>query len=344
MNIRKSLLIAVVITLLLLLVGLLWKRPMRSASDSMAGTNTSPSVQLQDSNTATPGASSVASGRNSSDEAVKANNLADGRIEDVINSWKVPITFYGTVMDESGKPVSGAQVKFSWNDLSQKGNAEQRAVSGSDGSFSIREIQGKTLFVYVEKDGYYTPRAEFGRIFEYAETSDPHFHRPDSSQPVVFYLRKRGMGEELVTGQKLFGVKADGTPCYLNLRAGTKSLSNTAEWDVAVRIVRSNGDNGRKFDWSVEFQVPQGGIIETEEEFPFLAPETGYKESWEMVQRVDDPDWRSQIKKKFFIKSRNGQLYSRIEVTILPWYQKEAALDLGFFVNPKAGRILEAAQ
>ena len=67
--------------------------------------------------------------------------------------WKVPIRFYGRVVDQDRQPVSGATVHFQWTDLSKQGTSEADTVSDEGGNFSLTGARGKNLGVYVTKHG-----------------------------------------------------------------------------------------------------------------------------------------------------------------------------------------------
>src|SRR5207249_361195 len=56
--------------------------------------------------------------------------------------WKVPIQFYGKVVDENLSPVRDAKVHFQWTDLSH-GTSESDSVSDGQGNFSLAEVQGE---------------------------------------------------------------------------------------------------------------------------------------------------------------------------------------------------------
>src|SRR4051812_42208675 len=47
--------------------------------------------------------------------------------------WKVPIKFLGKVVDENEQPVSKAEIKFQWTNLSPKGTANAETTSDDRG-------------------------------------------------------------------------------------------------------------------------------------------------------------------------------------------------------------------
>jgi hypothetical protein len=251
--------------------------------------------------------------------------------------WKQPINFYGKVVDETNQPVANASIHFVWNDLSQKGTSETNAQSDADGLFSFTGQQGKRLFVDVAKDGYYSSRQN-PLAFEYANPADGLF-TPDADKPVIFHLRKKGQAEQLIHGLKLFGSRVDGTLSYVDLT--TAKNGRTPPGDLTVQCTRSEPNAEKKFDWTFTLGASDGGLIESTNEFDFIAPEGGYQSSYQITHRASDPDWTGQEKRKFFVKSMGGQHYARIEITIMPDYNQNAAYDVEWFLNPSGSRNLE---
>jgi hypothetical protein len=234
--------------------------------------------------------------------------------------------------------VANAVVHFEWNDISAKGTSDANTVSDGNGFFSLTGRNGKRLYVDVGKEGYYSSGHSRGGAFEYANPADGLF-KPDQNNPVVFYLRKKGQGEELIQGLKLFGSRIEGTPSYVDLTEGKNSL--TPPGDFTVQCTRSERNADRKFDWTFTLGAVGGGLIESTDEFMFLAPEEGYQPAFEIGHKASDPDWVGQEKHKLFIKSQDGKHYARIEITIMPGYSDKAAYDLKWTLNPNGSRNLE---
>ncbi|MDE3100300.1 MAG: carboxypeptidase regulatory-like domain-containing protein [Verrucomicrobiota bacterium] len=158
--------------------------------------------------------------------------------------WKQPINFWGRVLDESNNPVTGASVHFMWNDLSATGTSEADTESDRNGFFSLTGKKGKRLYVTVAKNGYYTSSDSRGRAFEYANPFDGRF-TPDPNNPVIFHLRKEGVGAELVVGSEFLGSRIDGTLSYVDLTTGKNSLAPPG--DLTVRFTRDLQNTGKKW-------------------------------------------------------------------------------------------------
>src|SRR6266478_1669179 len=105
--------------------------------------------------------------------------------------WKVPIGFYGLVLDESAQPVAGADVHFQWTNLSAKGTADSDVKTDARGRFFLDEVQGKRLGVRIVKPGYYSSDSRNQWSLEYANPYEEVFYEPRQEAPVVFHLRKQ---------------------------------------------------------------------------------------------------------------------------------------------------------
>ena len=188
--------------------------------------------------------------------------------------WKRPINFYGEIVDESNAPVANASANFAWGDLSEIGMSHATATSDPNGLISLLNRQGKRLYVNVTKEGYYSSGDSRNATFEYANPFDGLF-RPNPNQPVIFHLRKKGEGAKLIHGLKLFGSKIDGSLSYCDLVESKNG--HVPSGDLTVQFTRSGKSANKKFDWTFKLGVLNGGLIESTDEFMFLAPEDGYQ-------------------------------------------------------------------
>src|SRR5437588_12352576 len=56
--------------------------------------------------------------------------------------WKMPINFFGRVVDEKGQPVPRATIVAQWSDLSPRGATDETFLSDDQGFFSMTEKTG----------------------------------------------------------------------------------------------------------------------------------------------------------------------------------------------------------
>jgi hypothetical protein len=258
--------------------------------------------------------------------------------EDSLNEWRTPIEFYGKVVDEAENPVAGAQVAFSCNDVSLSGTSKYQAVSDGQGLFSITGITGKLLTAYVSKEGYYSSGQD-NNSFYYAGQNENFV--PDANNPVVFHLRKKGGAEPLIAtgfpgGAKIVQLRRDGSTVEIDLIKG--AIVPIGSGQLKLEFLGDPIEKGKRtFDWKCRLSVEGGGLIQTDDEFDFKAPEKGYEPTCEIEMLSGDEKWQTETKRKFFIKLPSGK-FGRIEFYLLA---RNGVYTIQSFINPSGSRNLE---
>ena len=185
--------------------------------------------------------------------------------EDPQYEWKTPIEFYGKVLDEDGNPVAGATADISWTDMSPNGSSNTQVTSDGAGLFSITRVSGKHMTVQVTKHGYYRETSKGRSSYEYAGFWEPTYHEPNSSSPIIFYLRKKGISEPLILrGPILLGAPNDGRPINIDLTTGRKTSDGSG--NIVLRISKGPKTN-KRFDWTAIIEGVDGaGLIESKDD------------------------------------------------------------------------------
>ena len=254
--------------------------------------------------------------------------------------WKKPINFYGKVVDENINPIAGANIGFVWNDISPTGAAHASTTSDASGSFSLTGVAGRGLNVNVEKIGYYYVKHLNQNSFEYARDYEANFHRPDANNPVVFHLRKKGSGTELITSQYgvfpdlEFSSPKDGTPVrvdFFNRKVGSDGQLEISQIKPAYESWKT------ATQWWYHLAIPDGGFVEHHDEFPFEAPDTGYQSVVEFTFNQGQPNWATRLSKDYYVVFGNPRRYGRIHI--------ETSISTGtvltYAINPAGSRNLE---
>ena len=258
--------------------------------------------------------------------------------QEISNEWRTPIQFYGKVVDQDTNPVSEAEIDFSCNDLSQTGTSNYKSVSDNQGNFFIQGITGKLLTVSVSKTGYYSSKND-NDSFYYAGQNVNFV--PDSFNPVIFHLRKKGEGESLIVADypgmaHIAQLHHDGTPVELDLLTGKQVAAGSGQlklelWrDVSV-------PNARVYDWKLQLSASGGGLLGTDEEFDFQAPQSGYQPSIVIDMPATNENWLPEISSKYYIQLANGD-YGRIDFYLLP---RNGVFTVRSAINPSGSRNLE---
>ena len=112
--------------------------------------------------------------------------------------------------------------------------------------------------------------------------------------------------------------------------------------DLLVKFTRPlKVEPRQKFDWLLELQGIDGGLIAVEDEFGYLAPETGYQHNLKIEMLASDASWADTVIKDFFIRSRGGQVHGLLHLRIRPEYDTQGAIFFETRVNPARSRNLQ---
>ena len=250
-----------------------------------------------------------------------------------------PFAFYGMVVDENTQAVAGASVHFGLRTTSSAdGTLQVNDASATDGSFSLAKGTGSHLHVDVWKTGYYNMGSQ-----NQTEFDDTTGGNSSKENPVLFHLRKKGEGVNLITSQYgmtpdfLFSTPLDGTPVRVDFF--NRKLSGEGQMEIsAVKPDRLKQE--RTSEWSFKMSIPDGGFIEEADEFPFEAPESGYQPTIEFHFKAGDTNWTDTIHKSYYIAFGQSRKYGRLDLdTQMYWGTR-----LTYTINPDGSRYLEPKQ
>ena len=329
---------AVFVLCLLALIYLLQVRndgshpPVNSVTEQVPADKPQPQDAMQaanvraDSETSVPAPTAVISNAQGSNTAY----------QQLITEWQLPIDFYGRAVDENSNAVAGATVQFHWPELpTSDGSRTATTQTDSEGLFSLHGKLGPSLTVWVSKQGYY---ASHGGQQGFSYILGPEQYLADPRSPVIFELRKKGQGAELITSQN--GVQSDltlrpsknGTPIrvdFLQKKAGTTGQLEITQFKPPWKEAT---------EWSLSISISDGGLIETTDEFQFEAPETKYQTSVQLHFTKEEPSWRTHIKKSYYIVFGKPPRYGRI---LIETDLGQESIFLTYAINPSGSRNLE---
>jgi len=265
--------------------------------------------------------------------SMNSNELAD----QILASWQAPIEFYGKVVDESGNAIAGAKVSFHWVEVPKPdGNRGSTTESDPEGLFSLQGARGPSLTVSVSKEGYRASRQGLPE-FRYGLSQEGNF-LADPHNPVLFRLKKKGAQEPLVSLKHNYPIPRDGAPVSVNLETGATTPDGKGNIVLRCWTEDQGKQPGEKYDWRCNVTLPDGGLVLTEEEFPFLAPEAGYKPSAEISMPADREKWTSDVDLRFFFRLADGR-YGRMTFSMIAGGQHFCMIDS--VLNPTGSRNLE---
>ena len=259
----------------------------------------------------------------------------------LLADWQAPIEFYGKVVDENSNPVPSAAVDFRWAEVpTEGGNRVTNMESDAKGLFALHNAIGLNLSVSVSKDGYYTSRKDNGS-FTFGSLGGQKFS-PDSLNPVIFHLRRKGTSERLIKTDfpagmgQIVQLHHDGTPIEIDLFNASQVQPGNGQLKLEFWRDISN-INTTPFDWKLQLSVPGGGIVATPEEFAFQAPEDGYQPSIIIDMQSTNKDWQSEIRNKYYFTLSDGK-FGLIDIYFLP---RNGVFTIQSVINSSGSRNLE---
>jgi hypothetical protein len=263
---------------------------------------------------------------------VKRRDAQDSKWE-----WKIPIKFYGQAIDDNSQPVPDAKVQFQWTDLSGKGTSEANTTTDKQGLFYLDHVQGKRLLVRVTKSGYYSSDARNRLSFEFANPFEEIYHQPNLITPVLFHLRKQRPGAELIRKSVEVVLPGDGTAVMIRLETGL--IAPDGQLEVKAWKPWPPRPMSPPYDWKVRLTMPNGGFVESAEEFAFEAPDAGYTPSFEvnMVAAAKD-NWKVSAARTLYFSYGDPANYGRLTLRT-DGNSRYTFID--YVVNPSGSRNLE---
>jgi hypothetical protein len=256
------------------------------------------------------------------------------------SSQQTTTSFYGKIEDQHGDPVAGATITGYRTyypmipNLDFSRSAEELSLtSDENGQFSIVDKKINSLAILkIAKSGFEIQANKTYVLSQGGYKLIQSFSDPE--KPVIFHAWKKTEAESLVHDILEVGYRPDGKFYRVRLKGVEEQLKISF-------IVDPKGTNSNSLDWSMKLKVIDGGLIESTDKFMNEAPLGGYMSNLSYEYKKDNKDFSDDIRKKFYLKARNGQVYGRLECRIHPYYNDIVAVDIKYWLNPNGSRNLQ---
>lgn len=234
------------------------------------------------------------------------------------------VEFYGLVIDQDDKPVSGAVV--SWvvgktGYFSQTRSARGVVMTDNSGLFSVKGQNGRVFNLEkIEKQGYAQATTKY---LGYAYGSTPAPHVADEKMPVKFLVIKDGTATSVRSMEKKFALqwnKGD-IRVPLDFHGLVWVINPTRNADVDLQ---------RGFAWNVTIAMEGAEIIEWERGTAMIAPLSGYQKSLQIVTPKGNNGWNLGFNKLFVFRTNAG-LFGTININ---FYADSNESDKCLYVTP----------
>jgi hypothetical protein len=173
--------------------------------------------------------------------------------------------------------------------------------------------------------------------FEYANPSDPSYYEPDPANPAFFHLHKKDThADHLLHWKTNFPLGTDEI-AVMDIKTGYSRISSTSSLSVEVL------ENDTPQSWAIRVSVANGGLQSEAEQFPFVAPTSGYQPSIVLNSNTPPPPtWNGDTFFRgggIFVQTPEG--YGRYEVRMM---LRKRYVEIEGYFNPNPGsRNLEPA-
>ena len=266
-----------------------------------------------------------------------------------------PIDFYGRIIDQNNQTVTGVKVECETSYFGESvlpslmpHHEKIERTSDNNGRFSVESENGLAIDIKLEpqRDYQFLNKGMFGVSFsdQDANTPAPTISTPE--KPYIFHAYKYGQAEFLLHGViAAYDSVPDGRGYIVDFK-NDKIFEGLDGGDLKISIQRPLKDVyflGRNdYDWSVKIQGEKTDIMETHDKFMYHAPSTGYASSWSFLQTAGQPEYTKKVGPKFYLKSRDGTTYGRLEIEIMSKHRDKAGIVIRYWLNPAGSQNLES--
>ncbi|HEU5071603.1 MAG TPA: carboxypeptidase-like regulatory domain-containing protein [Verrucomicrobiae bacterium] len=225
------------------------------------------------------------------------------------------VVLYGRVIDQFSNAVANATITGSIqvNNGTRVGADKITLLTDANGFFTISGYQGKALGIWATKKGYVMATPDTRFVYSHL-WSEAERYNPDPNNPAVIKMWKLQGAEQLTGINQRYKFHFSEAPIRFDLLAG--KIVPTGG-DIKITVRRSPGVVSERTlqDWSVQIEAVDGGLIEASAEdarFVYELPDGGYQSGYTYTMSTNTQSWHGALDQMFYLRSRNGQVFSKL--------------------------------
>ncbi|HWA08545.1 MAG TPA: carboxypeptidase-like regulatory domain-containing protein [Opitutaceae bacterium] len=280
-------------------------------------------------------------------EAGRSPNLAS-QLQAAMVDANRPIQFFGRVIDQHSQPIPGVKVTLLIRRTKALGPLAigdtfdyPSLTTDADGRFALLNANGALLEMKsLEKPGYEPSEKALRASYWYWREPKVAFH-PNPEHPEIFRMWEKAGAEWLEDKSQRGYFRYDGTPVVIDLHE--RPLGNGGDLRVVlVRKPETLPAGKGLFEWTLTIAAVDGGLIESNDEQMYRAPDEGYRPEVIIHVAADDPKWTDHGSFSFYLRLRGGTQYGRAEISVLGGAERQSAVfELTSYINPTGSKNLE---
>lgn len=337
---KRGILIALGIVVVLLTVFLLLRKPAENASQSEAKP-----VEKKAAPMPIP-----ASPQDKAPQSKEERLEEYGRkITELGMAMNRPITFYGRIIDEEGKPIPGVKANVEVTRFGRIPNASLmpdekniELTSDDDGRIQLTDQTGVSIVVRLKPHGNYEFYQEGYYPESFRDVALDVRVTPKTSyeHPHVFPVYTKGEAEPMFRSSLQAYCKPDGSPKYVDMvNRKSSDADNLPQVTMILSSVSGPFEN-KKVPWSARIEMRDVHLQESDDPFLHVAPIEGYQPLWNLEMNESNPHYRHEAERKFYLKFSDGT-YGRMDVRVRAFYGKHGtSFSIKLFKNPSGSRNL----
>ena len=194
--------------------------------------------------------------------------------------------------------------------------------------------------MYVEKESFYKTSSSV-QHFNYGGEGVTKAFKPDPARPEVFVLYRKSEGAPLLSVGDSISLPKDGRAVEVSLVTGRRANKGEGDIMVSARTKYIEGEPKAQCAWEYEIGVPAGGLLESTEEFAFLAPEGGYTQKLAREFTPGDATWKGSERVSLYVKNKHAQ-YAYVVLSFIP--RGDHFVEIVSRLNPSGSRQLEPSE
>lgn len=193
--------------------------------------------------------------------------------------------------------------------------------SDAGGRFQAAGKTGRTVIIdSFSKEGY-IPGAMEHAHFNYEREDGVPVHIADPVNSGVFKMWQRhGKADLIVWESPNRKLSEDGTTLVLDLIARKFQSASHPLSDIRLKLevgAQVSSSPSSRFPWKLALESVSGGILPTNDEFMFQAPQTGYVSNYTLAVLPSDAGWPNTQRIKCYYIAANGNIFGRFELKII---------------------------